>query len=252
MQKMNIRLKPLSPRPMATLRLLCLPFAGAGAGAFRGWADALPAHVEAFAAQLPGREDRLGDAPLVEWPRMLDMLVDSVAGLHPQPTAIFGHSLGALAGYELARRMQGDGIAPLIHVFVSARPWPGATPAPLAALWSGDDAGLLAGMAQRFGTLPASLTHPDIRDVVLPALRGDLRLLDGHRHIPGPPLACPLTVFAGTHDPGTAGATLSGWQSATTGAFAIEWFDGGHFFIESHRRELLAAITSRLPAPARW
>lgn len=249
---MSVRLKPLSPRPMATLRLLCLPFAGAGAGAFRGWADALPAHVEAFAAQLPGREDRLADAPLVEWPRMLDMLVDGVAALHPQPTAIFGHSLGALAGYELARRIQRDGIAPLAHVFVSARPWPGIPPASLAALWTGDDAGLLAGMAQRFGALPASLSHPDIRDVVLPALRADLRLLDSHRHVPGPPLACPLTVFAGTHDPSTADDALRGWRSATTGDFAIESFDGGHFFIESHRRELIAAIASRLPAPARW
>lgn len=249
---MSVRLKSLSPRPMATLRLLCLPFAGAGAGAFRGWADSLPTHVEAFAAQLPGREDRLGEQPIVEWQDMLDALADCVAELHPQPTAIFGHSLGGLAGFELARRMQRDAGAPLVHVFVSARPWPGFPAPSLAPLWSAGDDALLAGMAQRFGALPASLSHPDIRDVVLPALRADLRLLDDHRHAPGPPLACPLTVFAGAHDPGTSGDSLTGWQSETASTFSLESFDGGHFFIESHRRELLAAIATRLPQPPRW
>lgn len=249
---MTIRLKCLAPRPMASMRLICIPFAGAGAAVFRGWADLLPTHVEPFAAQLPGREDRLSEAAPTRWQPVLDGLVAQLSRLPPQRTAIFGHSLGAVIAFELARRLQGGGIAPLEHLFVSARPWPGRPQEPVAPLGLEDDAAMLAMMQRRFGTLPASLSHPDIRDVVLPALRADLHLLDDHRYRPAPPLPCGLTVFAGLHDPGTEPATLSDWQSETSGTFAIETFDGGHFFIEDMRHEVTAAIASRLPAPPRW
>ena len=248
---MSIRLKCLSPRPMASLRLLCIPFAGGGAGAFRGWADLLPAHVEAFAVQLPGREDRLDEAPLTQWPAMLEALVARVSGLHPQRTAIFGHSLGAVIGFELARRMAQSGSA-LEHLFVSARPWPGGQAASPALAWPADDDAMLAELERRYGGLPASLSHPDIRAVVLPALRADLHLLGDHRYRPAPPLPCPLTVFAGARDPGTGAGALAGWQAETAAAFDSQLFDGGHFFIESHGRELVAAIASRLPAAPPW
>ncbi|TDK28523.1 thioesterase [Luteimonas aestuarii] len=249
---MEVRLKCLSPRPMATVRLLCLPFAGAGASLFRGWPDALPPHVEAYAVQFPGREDRLADAPFTRWERMVDALEGSVRSLHPQPTAIFGHSLGALAAYALAHRLQHAGTPRLVHLFVSARPWHGDGATASAPAWSLDDDALLAGMAARFGALPASLSHPEIRDVALPVLRADLRLLEDHRDPSGQPLACPLTVFAGAHDPSTPPSSLEGWRAGTSADFAIEQFGGGHFFIESHRHALVASISARLPPPARW
>lgn len=235
---------------MATLRLLCLPFAGAGAAAFRGWADALPAHVEAFAVQLPGREDRLAAPPLTRWEPMLEALLAAVDALHPQPTAIFGHSLGAVAGFELARALQRRGM-PVAHLFVSARPWPGIAPDPLEPIWSADDEGLLSAMDRRFGSLDTSLSHPDIRDVILPALRADLRLLDDHRHVPGVPLQCPVTAFAGAADPSTPAEAVSAWRNETSAAFDLHTFAGGHFFIESHKAELVAAVAARLPAPVR-
>lgn len=249
---MTIRLKCLAPRPMASTRLICVPFAGAGAAVFRGWADLLPAHVELFAVQLPGREDRLSEAAPTRWRPALDGLLAQVSRLPPQRTAIFGHSLGAVIGFELARQLQQCGSAPLEHLFVSARPWPGRPQEPVAGFCTQDDATMLAMMQDRFGALPASLSHPDIRDVVLPALRADLQLLDDHRYRAAPPLPCGLTVFAGLRDPGTDPATLSDWKSETSGTFAIETFDGGHFFVEDMRHEVTAAIASRLPAPPRW
>ena len=248
---MNVRLKCLSPRPMAALRLLCLPFAGAGAAAFRGWADALPAHVEAYAVQLPGREGRSSDTALTCWETMLESLLSAVDVLHPQPTAIFGHSLGAVVGFELARALQQRGGPRVVHLFVSARPWPGIESDPLEPLWSADDEALLSAMDRRFGSLDTSLSHPDIRDVVLPALRADLRLLDDYRYAPGVPLRCPVTAFAGAADPSTPVEAVSAWRNATSAAFDLHTVPGGHFFIESHKAELVAAVAARLPAPTR-
>jgi surfactin synthase thioesterase subunit len=247
----SIGLKCLAARPMATLRLLCLPFAGAGAGAFRGWGERLPPHVEAYAVQLPGREDRLAQAPFVAWDAMMLALVDAVAALPPQPLAILGHSLGAQAGHALAQCMAHGGEPP-VHVFVSGRHWSDGRDGTLAALWTADDDSLLAGMARRYGALPASLSHPEIRELLLPTLRADLQLLDSRQVAPAPPLPCPLTVFAGREDPSTPPEALAGWRSATSGAFDIAVFDGGHFFIESHRDAVLAELRARLPPPPRW
>lgn len=235
---------------MATLRMLCVPFSGAGAGVFRGWAEALPAHVEPFAIQLPGREDRLQEPAIGEWPAMFATLSAAIAALHPQRTVLFGHSLGAVVAFELARWMHAAAIAPLEHLFVSARPWPGHPAASLPPLWAGDDDALLAAMAHRFGPLPASLSHPEIRDLVLPVLRTDLQLLGSHRHAHAPPLPCPITLFAGRDDPSTDDAALAGWSTETTASFEIVRFAGGHFFLDTHRHEVLAEIGMRLPAPA--
>jgi len=249
---MSVRLKCLAPRPMASLRLVCLPFAGAGAGAFRGWAEALPPHIEAFAAQLPGREDRLGESPATDWDAILADLAEQLAALPRQPLAIFGHSLGALVGLELARLVAREQSAPLAHLFVSARPWPGAAQVPRVQDAGADDEALLASMRRHFGALPDSLSHPDIRDVVMPALRADLGLLDRHRYQEATPLPCPLTVFAGRDDPCAAAASLDAWRNETAGDCSIHLLDAGHFYVESHRHELAAEIARRLPDPARW
>src|SRR5262245_57467554 len=98
-----MRIKCLTPRPMASMSLLCIPFAGAGAGAFRNWGRQLPDFIEAYAVQLPGREDTLNMPPLTDWRRMQDSVFESVARLPSLPVAIFGHSLGAVLALELAR-----------------------------------------------------------------------------------------------------------------------------------------------------
>lgn len=234
---------------MASLRLLCFPYAGAGFSAFRGWAERLPAHVEAFAVQLPAREDRLSTAPLVEWPRMFSALLEAVRALPPQATAIFGHSLGAVTGFELARWMHGHA-APPVHLFLSARAWAGLPRDALTPIWQADDDAMLAAMDRRFGSLDTSLSHPEIRAAVLPALRADLQLLDSYRYAAAPPLPCPLTVLAGRDDPSTSPASLSGWQQETTAAFDTVLFDGGHFFNETGRDALVGTIAARLPQAA--
>src|SRR3546814_994003 len=91
---------------MARIRLLCSPFAGAGVVGFRPWARFLPPHVEAFAVLLPGREDAIAEAPLTDWGAMRHALIDAVSSLPTLPTAIFGHSLGAVIGLDLARRSE--------------------------------------------------------------------------------------------------------------------------------------------------
>lgn len=232
---------------MATRRLLCIPYAGGGTLAFRRWAELLPTHVEPYAVQLPGRENRVREPPLEAWPAMMAALTDAVAPLPPAPTAIFGHSLGAVIGLDLAHWMQRQQPGQPTHLFVSGRPWPGnAAQTTNASLLALPDDDMLQALDRRFGTLATSLAHPEIRELTLPILRADLRLLDSYRHTRATPLDCPLAVFAGDQDPVTPVESLEGWRNETRGDCRVRVFDGSHFFLEEQREQLLADIASCL------
>lgn len=245
---MTVRLKCLAARPMASMRLLCIPFAGGGALAFHAWAALLPPQIEASAVQLPAREDRLREPMLDRWQPMMDALIAAVAPLPPLPTAIFGHSLGAVIGLELARWMQTRQPGRLRHLFASGRPWPGSENGERDDLHSLTDEALLHALDRRYGSLATSLSHPEIRALTLPVLRADLRLLDSYVYARAPALDCPLTVFAGSDDPATTAANVHAWHHETHGPFRTRMLDGDHFFIESRRTELVAAITHCLQA----
>ena len=51
-------------RPEAHQRLICLSYAGGGAAAYRGWAEALPSSIDVAPIVLPGRETRMSEPPV--------------------------------------------------------------------------------------------------------------------------------------------------------------------------------------------
>lgn len=237
---MTAELKCLAPRPMARLRLVALPFAGAGANLFRPWANEMPAGVELFALQLPGRENLIGEPPLKDWPTLVEAAATAIDRLAPSSLALYGHSLGAVLGLDLARRIEDKGRHRLVRLVAAARPWPGAmnrtSSSDLAVLDLSDDE-LIERMRGAYGETPVSMRDEDVRSVVMPALRADLTALLDYRGAPSRPISAPITVIAGDVDPATRNADLSAWRAATSGAFATRIVAGGHYF---------AALTSTL------
>jgi len=86
--------------------LFCFPYAGAGASAFASWADLMPPEVELCAVQLPGRESRLREKPFVRLPPLVRAVRESLRPYLHKPFAFFGHSMGALISFELARELR--------------------------------------------------------------------------------------------------------------------------------------------------
>jgi medium-chain acyl-[acyl-carrier-protein] hydrolase len=243
---MSIVLKSLASRPMARLRLVCIPFAGAGIAAFGKWTALLPDSIEPFVVQLPGREDRLRAAPFRSWHPMMESLITAASALPPLPTALFGHSLGAVIALELARHFHVTQPGRIRQLFVSGRPWPGTPGLHRLNPDSLDDDQLLAALDRAYGSGSSSLSHPDIREVMLPALRADLAVLDSHVYRRGPTLSCPLTVYGGDRDPGTTPASLDAWRAETSGPFRLVTFAGDHFFLDAHRADLVADIVATI------
>jgi medium-chain acyl-[acyl-carrier-protein] hydrolase len=238
--------------PQARLRLFCFPYAGGGASAFYKWPDDLPPDVEVIAIQPPGREGRLAEAPYLR----LDALVDdAVRVLQPyldKPFVFFGHSMGALIAFETARTFRRIGAPGPLHFVASARRAP-QVPLDEPLVCDLPEPEFLAEVRRMDGTPEEVFQTPELLELLLPLLRADFTVNDTYRYREGERLPCPITTFGGTDDDVDA-AMLRQWSAQTTRAFALHMIPGGHFFLNSARREtlrLVAEIVSGALAGAR-
>src|ERR1700719_1242555 len=113
---------PFTTWRKAEIRLFCLPYAGGSAYLFKSWQDLLPSRIEVSPIEIPGHGTRFQEAPLVR----VDLAVQSLADeLHSDqtPISIFGHSMGALLAFELARELKSRGRR-LNTLFISGHPAP--------------------------------------------------------------------------------------------------------------------------------
>ncbi|MEV6684118.1 alpha/beta fold hydrolase [Streptomyces sp. NPDC051130] len=216
------------PRPFAAQRLVCFPHAGGSSYFFRNWRKGLP-ETEVHAVCYPGRAHRFEEPPATD---LVDMAGEIAASLRPlmdRPTALFGHSMGAVVAYETARILEAGGDR-LVHLFVS-----GARPAHLvrqearaAAL---DDESVIATLMELGGTDAELLDSQMFRSLVLPYVKADFHMLGAYVHRPGPPLHCPITALVGDADGRVTPEQAEGWGEHTDGGFRKQVVSGDHFYL---------------------
>ncbi|WBB60947.1 alpha/beta fold hydrolase [Streptomyces sp. WMMC500] len=222
------------------VRLVCLPHAGGAATTFFPLQRQLPPSVEFVAVQYPGRHDRRHERPLRDVHALADRVADVLAPLTDLPLVLFGHSMGAVVGFETAARLERTGANPPIGLVASGRHSP-ATPR-VETVHQRDDDGLIAEITTLSGTDPQILADPDMRAMILPALRADYTAVETYRYDRSFVLRCPVSVFTGTADPRVTEREASAWEPLTSGAFRIERFPGGHFYLEGAERAVATAL----------
>ncbi|MGX8908996.1 thioesterase II family protein [Streptomyces netropsis] len=233
----------------ADCALICLPFAGGGAGFYRAWKDlkGLPAGGPAVVPlQLPGREELFIDEPfrdaVVAGERLAEQVAD-IGGRYGR-IALFGHSLGAVLAYEIARNLDGAGTGSPCHLFVSGSPGP----------WSGrsdratglDDAGFLAQVESFAGYKHEALEDPDMRELLLPLLRADVEMHEDYKPVSKDPLHIPVTSLRGTDDELVTREQADEWRAATAADFQLVEIPGSHMYLADDPAPLLAAVTRTL------
>jgi medium-chain acyl-[acyl-carrier-protein] hydrolase len=220
--------------------LFCFPNAGAGASAFRPWADELSGLAEIVAIQPPGREWRHREAPLRSRTSLVRAIDEALRPWPAAPFAFYGHSVGAVVAFELARELRRRGAPLPVHLFVSGRRAPHLPdPDPLHAL---PEPRLIEKLRALGGTPDAVLSDPDMMALFLPILRADLAVNEAEEHRAEDALDCPISAFGGLSDPRASRAEIDAWRQHTRRAFALEMFPGGHFFVQSARGALLRSV----------
>jgi medium-chain acyl-[acyl-carrier-protein] hydrolase len=240
-----------APDPRARLRLFFLPYAGGGVAPYRRWLAALPADVEAWLVQLPGREKRFRERPFDRMAALLAELAPVLEPLLDRPFAFFGHSMGALIAYELARELRRRGRPEPEHLLASARGAPDRQPAtgPRHDL---PDAAFLEQLRRLGGTPAEVLENRELLEMFLPLLRADFALAETYSWTAEPPLGCAITALGGAEDPAWPAEGLELWRRHTTGPFRLHLFEGNHFFLHSAEGLLLERLREALAPPPAW
>ncbi len=233
----------LSPQPAALTRLLCFPYSGGGPASFRDWPAALAPDIELWAAALPGRVGRASEPVNNDWESLVAELTAAVSAELPGPLALFGHSLGAVLAFEVARELTRGGDV-VNHLVVSARSAPDVVQ---QFDLPETDHDLLAQVQHWYGEIPEAVRDaPELLRRFLPMLRADLELARSYRFSAGRLLECPITVLSGASDRTVSEEQLAGWSRHTRGPLRACRFSGGHFFIRDDEHAVLAALSESL------
>ncbi len=233
------------PNPQARLRLFCFPYAGAGTSIYRTWPAGLPADVEVCPVQFPGRGTRLMETPFAQlWPAV-QALAQALAPLLDKPFAFFGHSLGALVGFELARQLRRESGVQPVRLFVSADRAPQIPHRgrPIHALPEGE---FLDELRRLNGIPPKVLEDVELMQIMIPVLRADFAVYETYVYSTEPPLNCPISTFGGLQDDRVSRGDLEAWRDQTNLSFSLRMFPGDHFFLHTTQQLLLQLISLEL------
>jgi pyochelin biosynthesis protein PchC len=226
------------------VRIICFPHAGGSASYYFPLSQALASGIEVLAVQYPGRQDRRAERCLDN----ISELAERIFDIHPvwsgRPFAFFGHSMGAVLAFELARRLQErTGTTPL-RLFASGRPAPSRSR--YNNIHLRDDPGLVAELRRVGGTEHVLLADQQLLAAILPPTRSDYKAIETYRYLPGPPLGCPITALVGDQDPQTSIDDASAWRDHTSAEFDLRVYPGGHFYLQDCRAAVAQTISSTL------
>jgi medium-chain acyl-[acyl-carrier-protein] hydrolase len=240
----NWIVKP-KPNPQAEIRLFCFPYAGGGALPFRTWSNDLPSEIEVCAVQLPGRENRLNEPPIPRLSPLVQTLARVLLPSLDKPFAFFGHSMGALIGFELVRHLRSQKSPVPIHLFVSGCKAPQIpdTDSPLHDLPSSL---LIEKLRSYNGTPEAVLQDHTMMQLLLPVIRADFAIIETYVYSKEEPLNLPISAFGGFEDSSVSHEQLAEWRNQTSRSFELQMLRGNHFFLHAERALLLKYISRDL------
>ena len=231
-----------SPR----LRLFCFPYAGGGASIYRTWSNYLPDDIEVCPIHLPGRETRIKEPAFTRVGPLVHVLAHVLQSNMDVPFAFFGHSMGALLSFELARYLRQAQMPEPKHLFVSAHRAPQLPDMRLKVSHLPDNE-FLNHLLRLGGTPSEILRETELMHIMLPTLRADFILCELYTYTSEPPFTYPITAFGGIDDKTVSEQELQAWREQTTSDFALHMFPGDHFFLREHARELVQVIGDALP-----
>lgn len=222
-------------------RLFCFHYAGAGASIFDSWSEKFPSDIEVISIQLPGRENRLEEAAVTR----LKPLVQTLTPLFEQyldvPFAFFGHSMGALLSFEVARELRRQSWSVPDYLFVSAYRAPQIPDLDLP-IYKLPETKFIKAISDYQGVSVQNLQNLESRQTLISNLKADFEILQTYFYTKEEPLESHIHAFGGIADPKVSRHELAAWKQQTKVDFQLEMFNGNHFFLREAENEVISTI----------
>lgn len=231
---------------MEKINLFCLPFAGGSKYSYRLYEEHLPSFLNLIPLEYPGRGTRTGE-PLKEDIRQLvnDLYLQVENKIDRAPYAIYGHSMGGLLCYLLARKINEEGRTPPVHLFITATSGPAALSRTEKKRHLLDKKSFIEEIRNLNGSPDEILQNDELLDFIEPILRADFKVSENYAYIRQEPLDIPVTVITGTKED-MKPEDIRLWQQETRKTVDFRRMPGHHFFIFKYPYEIVGIIAKKL------
>lgn len=231
--------------PRARLRMFCFPYAGGGASAYRGWGASLPQEIEVCPVQLPGREGRLREQPFTRPEELIQAVTDALIPWFDLPFVFFGHSMGAMIGFELSRELRRRGRTLPLHLFVSGRRAP-QLPTRDEPIHDLPEPEFIERLRELNGTPEEVLQHAELMKLLTPLLRADFAVNETYFYAQEEPLDPGISAFGGLADSDVGRDDVEAWSIQTRGRFRMRMMPGDHFFLHPQKDLIIESVARDL------
>lgn len=228
--------------PMCSVRLVCFPYAGGSSSIYSNWWKYLPSNIEVVAIQLPGRGTRISEKSLTSVKEIIDDLMESIISISDKPLVFFGHSMGGLVSFELARKLQEENHIIPKHLIVSAKQAPHIINANRDKIHKLPDADFINKIKEYEGTPNEMIDNEIFLSYFVPMLRADFAVSENHTLNSEVKFKNSITVMGANDDPFADIHRLSEWSRYTEKECDLHEYTGGHFYYVGKENKFLSDI----------
>jgi surfactin synthase thioesterase subunit len=231
---------------MEKVSLFCLPFAGGNKRSYRLFQERTPSFINIVSLEYPGRGARIRENFASNANELVDDLYSQIKNLISRGKyAIYGHSLGGLVGFLLARKIISWERYPPMHLFVTGTSGPSSTSRLEKQFHSMKKEDFFE-QIKSFGGLPEEiLKDEEMLDFFEPILRADFKLSETYIHENREPLPVPFTVITGAEE-SLEEQDIQLWQSESTFSVDFIKMKGYHFFILENADPIMKVISKKI------
>jgi medium-chain acyl-[acyl-carrier-protein] hydrolase len=209
------------------------------------WLTVLPASIEVCPIQYPGHGTRVGEVLLTSVPEIVQQAAGALQTYFDRPYALFGHSLGALVCFELARFVTRQGLRSPSYLFVSGHS-AAHLPDTYEHIHAFPEAEFIERLRNLNGTPEDVLQNNELRELLLPILRSDFKASETYVYRHAPKFNFPVCACGGLQDEYVSREGLEAWREHTSQGFSARLFPGDHFYLNNpNTRTMLLQVIAR-------
>ncbi|MBD0254871.1 MAG: thioesterase [Cytophagales bacterium] len=229
---------------MNNVQLFCLPFAGGNKYSYRHFERLAPRGLSVIPLELAGRGSRSHEPLATSLAVLTDDVFGQIRHKLNQPYAIYGHSMGALLGYLLTRKIIEEKCNQPLHLFCTGAGGP-SRPLDEPPRYALPKLQFIDKIREMGGSPDEVLNNEVLMNFFEPILRADFEAVDTYTYRETEPFDVPVSVITGLNERITREEAML-WQQETTRKLYVKHLPGNHFFIFDHQSEILEIITNKL------
>lgn len=231
---------------MENIDLFCLPYAGGSKYAYREYEKLSPPFLNIIPLEYPGRGARTKEPFISDVHGLVDDLYTQIRhSLKDRRYALYGHSMGGVIAFLLARKIIDNNGPPPVHLFITGTYGPSSGKRGQKKYHLLDRDAFIEAV-KKLGGLPETLLeNSELMLFFEPILRSDFKANETYKYERREPLSVPFTVITGTEEDMLPEDILL-WQNETKYNVDFRKMHGNHFFIFKQPNAIIHIIAVKL------